>query len=87
MVTLVMVILTADTIKGLYPREDQATLFYHAIGLNELALTPSGRQARRPAPLPTAVDWRYDPALPKQPPGLIPLLDQRMLTTPKVVAP
>jgi hypothetical protein len=78
--------LTVDARRGLPSRHNDAALF-DAIGLYELALAPSGRQARRPDLLPTPVDWRYLPILPKQDPGLIPLLDEEQLATPQAAAP
>jgi hypothetical protein len=82
-----VVTLGVDTLRGVRTHEDQAAALYRAIGLNELALTPSGRQARRPAQLPTAIDWRYDPALPKQAPEEILLLERNQLTAPEAIAP
>lgn len=78
--------LTVDALRGIPTRQNDVALF-RAIGLYELALTPSGRQARRPDPLPTPVDWRYLPNLPKQDPGLIRLLDEEQLTPPQAASP
>ena len=52
---------------------------YRAIGLGDLALTPSGREARRPSPGPMAIEGRYLPLLPKRDPGLIPPLNAEVL--------
>jgi len=82
-VTLCLLTLTYDGIQGFTPRPDDAAPYIRVIGLNELALVPSGRPARRPAPLPTPVDWRYLPVLPQQNPGLISLLNEEQLTTPQ----
>ncbi len=79
--------LTYDALLGIPSRQNDAAPYIRAIGLNELALAPSGRQARRPDPLPTPVDWRYLPTLPKQDPGLIPLLDEEQLTPPQAAIP
>jgi len=79
--------LTVDALQGISPRRKDAAPYMRAIGLNELALVPAGRQARRPDPLPTPVDWRYLPTLPKQDPGVIPLLDKEQLTPPQAAIP
>jgi len=79
--------LTVDALQGISSRQNDAAPYIRAIGLNELALAPSGRQARRPDPLPTPVDWRYLPTLLKQDPGLIPLLDKEQLTPPQAAIP
>ena len=85
-VAVSLLTLTVDALQGIPSRQNDAALF-HAIGLYELALAPSGRQARHPDPLPTPVDWRYLPILPKQDPGFIPLLDEEQLTTPLAAIP
>jgi len=86
-VSLCVLTLTYDTFSGVFPPPDQAAPLLHAIGLNELALVPSGRPARRPVISSSPIDWRYGPVLPRQAPELIPLLESELLATPRVTAP
>lgn len=79
-VVLSLLTLSYDTVRDLSPQQDGATTYIRVTGLNELALAPSGRPARRPTPLPSPIDWRYLPNLPQQDPGIIPLLDKEQLT-------
>jgi hypothetical protein len=86
-VVLGLIALSYDAIRSLPPRQDMAAPYMHVIGLNELALAPSVRPARRPAPGPSPIDWRYLPTLPQQGPGIIPLLDEAQLTMPQAALP
>ena len=86
-VVVSLLTLTYDTLRDIPPRPDDAVPFFRVIGLNELVLVPSGRQARRPDPLPTPIDWRYLPILPQQDPGLISLLDEEQLSAPQAAIP
>lgn len=76
-----------DGIRGFSPRPDAAALFYRTIGLSELALTPAGRQGRRPDPLPLSIDGRYLPLLPQEDPGVLPLLKAGQLTASRTTTP
>ena len=82
-VTLCLLTLTYDEVRAISPQQDITAQTFRVIGLNELALTPSGRPARRPPPLPGPLDWRYLPTLPQQDPGLLPLLHEDQLTSPQ----
>lgn len=64
-----------DALWRLGQHPERMTALYGAIGLSEIPLVPAGRQARRPVPMPAAVDWRFLPSLPDQDPGLVRLLD------------
>ena len=86
-VVLSLLTLSYDAIRGLRPQQAGATPYIRVTGLNELALAPSGRPARRPTPLPSPIDWRYLPNLPQQDPGIIPLLDEEQLTMPPAALP
>ena len=86
-VSLCVLTLTYDTLRGVFPPPDQDAPLLHAIGLNELALVPSGRPARRPALSSSPIDWRFGPIFPKQDPGSIPLLEAEQLATPQAAAP
>jgi len=86
-VVLSLLTLSYDTVRDLSPQQDGATTYIRITGLNELALAPSGRPARRPTPLPSPIDWRYLPNLPQQDPGIIPLLDKEQLTMPPAALP
>ena len=86
-VALGLLTLSYDAIRSLPPRQNDAAPYIRVIGLNELALAPSGRPARRPTPLPSPIDWRYLPNLPQQDPGIIPLLDEEQLTMPPATRP
>ena len=76
-----------DEVRGSAARTDAAALFYRAIGLNELALTPSGRQGRRPDFLSVRIDGRFLPVLPRENPDVLPLLEAEKLTPPGATAP
>ena len=82
-VTLCLLTLTYDRLRAASPQQNMTALAIRVIGLNELALTPSGRPARRATPLPTPIDWRYLPTLPQEDPGLLPLLHEDQLTAPQ----
>lgn len=82
-VMLCLLTLTYDEVRAIAPQQDYTAQTIRVIGLNELALTPSGRPERRPAPLPTPLDWRYLPTLPQQNPGLLPLLHEDQLISPQ----
>jgi hypothetical protein len=86
-VGLCFLTLTYDTLRGVFPPPAQAAPLLHAIGLNELALVPSGRPERRPALPPSPIDWRYGPDLPRQAPELIPLLKAEQFASPQGAAP
>lgn len=86
-VSLCVLTLTFDTLRGVFPPTDQAAPLLHAIGLNELALVPSGRPARRPALSSSPIDWRYGPVFPRQAPELVPLLEAEHLAAPRVATP
>ena len=86
-VSLCVLTLTYDTFRGVFPPPDQAAPLLHAIGLNELALVPSGRPARRPVLTPSPIDWRYGPVLPRQAPEVIPLLNTAPFETPRAARP
>lgn len=86
-VSLCVLTLTYDTVCGVFPPPDQAAPLLHAIGLNELALVPSGRPARRPALSSSPIDWRYGPVLPRQAPEVIPLLQTAPFDTPRAATP
>ena len=86
-VALGLLTLSYDAIRSLPPRQNDAAPYIRVIGLNELALAPSGRPARRPAPRPSPIDWRYLPTLPQQDPGIMSLLDEEQLTIPQATLP
>jgi hypothetical protein len=79
--------LTYDAIRGLPAGQKDAAPYIRVIGLDELALAPSGRPARRPTPGPSPIDWRYLPSLPQRDPGVIPLLNEVQLTMPQATLP
>jgi len=72
-----------DEVRTFTPKPDPAGMFYRAIGLSEPALIPAGRHERQPHFLPTAVDGRYLPLLPRETPGGLPLLDAGQLSSPR----
>ena len=86
-VMLGLLTLTYDAIRGFSASQNDAAPCIRVIGLNELALTPSGRPARRPAPGPSPIDWRYLPTLPQRDPGVIPLLNETQLTNSQATLP
>jgi hypothetical protein len=86
-VSLCVLTVTCDTLRGVFPPTDLAAPLFHVIGLNELALVPSGRPARRPVLTPSPIDWRYGPVLPRQAPEVIPLLKTAPFDTPRAAAP
>lgn len=86
-VSLCVLTLTYDTFRGVFPPPDQAAPLLHAIGLNELALVPSGRPARRPALSSSPIDWRFGPVFPRQAPESIPLLEAEHLAAAQRAAP
>ncbi len=86
-VSLCVLTLTYDTFSGIFPPTDQAAPLLHAIGLNELALVPSGRPARRPTLSSSPIDWRFGPVFPRQAPESIPLLEAEHLAAPRGATP
>ena len=76
-----------DGIRGRAAQPDAAASLYRAIGLNELALTPAGRQERRSDSIPMRIDGRFLPSLPQQNPGVLPLLESGQLAAPRAAAP
>jgi hypothetical protein len=86
-VVLCILTVTLDSVRGFSPQPDAAASLCRAIGLCELALTSAGREARRPDGLPTSIDWRYLPALPRDDPGVFPLLDAGQLATTQAATP
>ena len=86
-VVLSLLTLSYDTVRDLSPQQDGAVIAPRNNRLTILALTPSGRPARRPTLLPSPVDWRYLPTLPQQDPGIMSLLDEEQLTIPQATLP
>ena len=82
-----MALLTFDTVRSRLPNRGMMISIYRAIGLNEIALTPSGRQTRRPSPLPMTTDGRYLPSLPNRDPGIVPPLDTLQMPSSQAVSP
>ena len=76
-----------DGIRGAFHRSGEAIAFYSVIGLNELALVPSGQFARHPDFLAVSGDGRYLPTLPRETPGVVPLMDADRLAASRKAIP
>ena len=87
MVIVCLITVALDGIRAAAPRPDAAAVLHRAIGLSELALVPSGQLARRTDALPVSADGRYLPTLPRETPGVVPLMDAGRLAAPRKATP
>lgn len=81
--TICILTVVLDEFRTFAPKPDPAGMVYRAMGLSEPALIPAGRHERQPHFLPSPVDGRYLPLLPREIPGVLPLLDAGQLTSPR----